>query len=94
MMAQLRFENHETPEEFCEILEKFNVALPLEPSPDDLGAVVDAQGRDVFTIDVNRERDDVEVLGIVAHLCMAINTCGGFKAIAAVVDEPEEAGAA
>ena len=60
----------------------------------DLGAVVDAQGRDVFTIDVNRERDDVEVLGIVAHLCMAINTCGGFKAIAAVVDEPEEAGAA
>lgn len=89
-MGQLRFETPETPEDFCNVLENFNVVLPVEPSSEDLGVLVDANGQAVLTIDVNRERDDVEVIGIVSHLCMAINAAGGYPVTEVIAEDPEK----
>jgi hypothetical protein len=86
-MSELRFENPETAEDLRGVLLNLDVVLPLHPSPDDLGVLLDVAGRDVLTIDVNNHRDDDQVVALTAYICMAINTCGGFRAIAAVVDD-------
>lgn len=88
-MTQLRFDNPETSEAFVAALNYQDVYLPLEPSEHECGVICDARGRDILTIDVNRERSDDQVTAITAYLCMAINTCGGYRAIAAIVAAPE-----
>lgn len=79
-MADLRTENPATTDEFRACLAAQDVELPLRLSEEDLGVVLDAKGRDIFTVDVNSERDDVQVGLIAQQLVLAINTCGGLKA--------------
>ena len=79
-MADLRFEKPETTEAFVQLLADQDVRLPVSLSPGELGVIVDANGRDVCTVDVNSERPDDQVLAIASWIEVAINTCGGFKA--------------
>ncbi|MCW5711321.1 MAG: hypothetical protein KIT21_29440 [Shinella sp.] len=60
-----------------------NVELPLQPSEHEAGVLLDAQGRDVITIDVNGARPDEEVVALTAYICMAVNQAGGFKVLRA-----------
>lgn len=65
---------------FRDALAKLNVKLPLNMDHDDIGAVADADGRLVFSVDSNRERSDAEVEQICHWIILACNTCGGFLA--------------
>jgi hypothetical protein len=80
-MADLRVENPKTTDQFNALLAARNVQLPLRLSEEDLGVVLDADGRDVFTVDSNGERPDAEVEMIAEWIVVAVNTCGGFKAV-------------
>ncbi len=79
-MADLRVENPRTTEQFVEALKREGVVLPLQPGED--GTILDATGRDILVVDVNRERPDDQVANIVLWLVLAANTCGGFVAVA------------
>jgi hypothetical protein len=65
-----------------------NVRLPLSLSRECPATIVDADGRDVATIDINRERPDPEAIKIALWLMMAVNLCGGHgsAALPAVAD--------
>lgn len=80
-MAELRIENPGTTEAFAAALAAVDVKLPVGPSPDDLGSVLDADGREVLVIDVNREKPDAQVEVIRLWIVLAVNTCGGFRAV-------------
>ncbi len=80
MMGTLVFSNNETTEQFLAKFAELNVSLPVNLSEGDLGVVVDAQGRDVFTVDSGGRRPDDQVEQIAHWIVCAINTCGGFKA--------------
>ncbi len=51
------------------------VTLPARASDDaeEIGVIVDVDGRDFITVDVNGERDDAEVAAIVAAVVTALN---------------------
>lgn len=59
------------------------VRLPLRISPECSATIIDADGRDVATIDMNRERPDAEAVQITLWIILAVNTCGGYSAAAA-----------
>lgn len=80
-MADLRIENPKTTEGFVEMLAVLNVKLPVSVSGEDVGVVLDADGNDVLTVDVNAARSDEQANGIAVMIMLAINTCGGFKAV-------------
>ena len=80
-MADLRVEDPKTTDQFVALLAERNVKLPLRLSEEDLGVVLDAKGRDVFTVDSNGERPDDEVEMIAGWIVLAANTCGGFGAV-------------
>ncbi len=65
-------------EKFTADLVAVNVALPLRYDETN-DTIFDAAGRPVCTIDVNRERPDIEVQKIAMWITLAVNTCGGFK---------------
>ncbi|MCT7667644.1 hypothetical protein [Shinella kummerowiae] len=90
-MGTTIYTNPNSPDGFAAVFLANNVELPLEPSSEDAGVLLDAQGRDVITIDVNGERPDEEVYALTAYLCMAINGAGGFKVLAATSSDPEDA---
>ena len=79
-MADLRMEDPKTTKEFVSALESAGVKLPLQCSPLDIGVILDLEGRDVVTVDVNGIRPDDEVCLIADWIVLAVNTCGGFKA--------------
>ncbi|MBB4185856.1 hypothetical protein GGE07_002506 [Sinorhizobium terangae] len=56
-----------------------NAELPLRLSEENIGVVLDAHGRDVFTIDVNNERPDEEVLAIAHLIVECVNAEAGFS---------------
>ncbi|WP_309086427.1 hypothetical protein [Chelativorans sp.] len=62
-----------TPEEFAAALARLGVRLPLNLSLEDTGVLVDADGRDVLTVDVNGERLDGEVHAIACLILRAVN---------------------
>ncbi len=80
-MAELRIENPKTTESFVEWLQQAGVKLPVRPSEEDLGVILDADGANVLVVDDNglRDNDDVEV--ITMAIVLAVNTCGAFKAV-------------
>lgn len=86
-MADLIIDNPKTPEAFVAALVALNVKLPLKFCETELGVLIDDDGRDVITLDVNRERPDDEVAAIAAYLVMAINAAGGLRAAAAVIHD-------
>lgn len=77
----LRIENPKTTEGFVERLRQSNVKLPLRPSEEDVGVILDAEGADVLTVDSNGDRENAEVEIITLMIVLAVNTCGGFKAV-------------
>jgi len=79
-MTDLRFENLATTDDFKALMAAAGVRLPLNLSADDVGVIVDADGRDVLTVDVDPERNDEDVLRIALWIITAVNTCGGFRA--------------
>ncbi|OWV94237.1 hypothetical protein ATY81_12355 [Rhizobium sp. R72] len=52
--------------------------LPLSLNPAEPGDVMDAKGRHVFVIDLNRERSDIEATEIAGLIVLAVNRCAGF----------------
>lgn len=79
-MTSLRFERSATTDAFAAELAALDVELPLRLSADDCGVVLDARGRDVFTVDVNAELPPEQVEAICQWIACAVNTCGGYRA--------------
>lgn len=76
----LRVETPAISTDFVVQLAAAGVKLPLHLSHEDTGVVTDDEGREVFSVDVKRERPDREVISIAALIVVAVNTCGGFRA--------------
>lgn len=62
------------PQPFAAQLMELDVSLPLAPHSSEIGVVVDAEGRAVFTVDVNRERPDGDVFQIAGAIAVAVST--------------------
>lgn len=82
-MADLRIENPKTTEEFVALLASAGVKLPLRLHDEDLGVVVDARGHNVLVVDENHARSDDQAEAIAQWIVLAVNTCGGFRAVTA-----------
>lgn len=54
-----------------------DVALPLRLSGADVGVILDAEGVDVVTIDVNRDRSDDQATAIATMIVAAVNRIAG-----------------
>lgn len=78
-MFDLHINPSKTTDEYRQILADLGVTLPLHPDPDDLGVIIDANGRDVATVDVEKERSDAAADQITTWIILAVNTCGGFQ---------------
>lgn len=59
------------------------IRMPLRHDTSHCGTIVDAAGRMVFVVDVNRERSDAEVADIAELLLLAINVHAGYPPEAA-----------
>lgn len=57
-----------------------DVELPLRVCDAHLGSVVDANGGEIFVVDVNNEWPDEQTRAVARMLVLAVNTAGGFKA--------------
>ncbi|MGH6865458.1 MAG: hypothetical protein ACREDO_04630 [Methyloceanibacter sp.] len=79
-MSDLRIENPATTAAFVERFAAFDVKLPLALHDEEVGSVIDADKREVFVVDVNRERTDGDAEMIATWIVLAVNTCGGFRA--------------
>lgn len=55
-----------------------DVAMPLRLDPENVGVILDDDGRDVITIDSNGDRDDDEADEIARIVMLALNKLGGF----------------
>ncbi|KKX24336.1 hypothetical protein [Rhizobium sp. LC145] len=67
--------------QFRQALADHGVNLPLQIADEDLATLIDADGKPVLVVDVDRERTDEDAAWIVGMIQVAVNTCGGFKAI-------------
>lgn len=79
-MADLRVENPTTTSALLERFAAAGVKLPLALHDEEVGSVIDADKREVFVVDVNRERTDGDAEMIATWIVLAVNTCGGFRA--------------
>jgi len=86
-MADLRVDSPRLSEDYVAAFARLGIRLPLDHAVDDAGEVVDDLGKSVFTVDVNHELADQVVEEIAALIILAVNTCGGFRAVAA--EDPE-----
>ncbi|MCJ8517795.1 MAG: hypothetical protein V7774_09070 [Pseudorhizobium pelagicum] len=66
------------PEEIRLPFDAHDVKLPLARSPDCLATLVDADGRDVLTLDVNNDRPDADVEALAQLILTIINTSAGL----------------
>lgn len=71
----------QTTEQFVAELAKLDVKLPLALHDEEVGSVIDADKREIFVVDVHSERPKHQVEQIASWIVMAVNTCGGFKAV-------------
>lgn len=78
--AHLRVTKPDTIAQFVAALADHGVKLPLLETDEDVGTLVDADGKPVLVVDVDRDRSDEDVAWIVGMIQVAVNTCGGFKA--------------
>lgn len=63
---------------FAREMATFGCRLPLSVDKDCRASLRDADGRNILTIDINRERPDAEAFGIAVFVMMAVNKSGGF----------------
>jgi hypothetical protein len=93
-LADILVEDAETSQDFAADLAALGVALPLTWSDSEPGAILDAAGNEICTVDVNRARPDAEAEALAAWIVCAVNTCAGFRAVAeadpACEDPPSE----
>lgn len=78
-VAEVGTETQAARAEFAALLAAQGVPLPVTLSPGEIGAIQDADGRDLCTVDVNGERPDDQVQAIARLIAVTINACGGFK---------------
>ncbi len=78
---KLQFTNAETTEQFVAELAKLHVKLPLSLHETETGSVIDATCREIFMVDPNCEWPEAEVEQVALWIILAVNTCGGFKAV-------------
>lgn len=69
-----------TPADIFAAFASLGVRLPLRLSDEDAGVVVDADGRDVLTVDVNGEIPDKDANGIAALAARIVNEAAGCTA--------------
>lgn len=81
-MAELRFVDPKNTEQFAALMADCGVLLPVSFSDDNPREIVDATGDCVCVIDVDHLHDYPTVLKRAAWIVTAINTCGGFRALA------------
>ncbi|WP_377299769.1 hypothetical protein [Rhizobium sp. SGZ-381] len=55
------------------------VTLPLRLSDEDIGVVLDADGRDVLTVDSNGERPDEQASAIALMIVSAVNAAASLE---------------
>jgi|GEM_PF-5664790 len=67
------------PDEVRLPFDAHDVKLPLARSPDCIATIVDADGRDVFTLDVNNDRADADVEALAEIILTIINSSAGVK---------------
>lgn len=79
-MAEMIVQNPENRSAVRAAFGDHGVKLPLRLSDDDIGVVLDDDGVDVFTVDVNNERQDDHASAIALFVVTCVNTCGGFSA--------------
>lgn len=65
-----------TSEGLAALLAELSVKLPLRLHGEDVGVVVDASLRDVFTVDVNSERPDQQAMKIAELIALTVNFHG------------------
>jgi hypothetical protein len=65
-------------EEFVAALDRLGIKLPLRLSEEDVGVVLDAEGRDVFTVDVNNGLSDAEATEIAELLVAGVHIGAGL----------------
>lgn len=75
----LRVESPRIASEFQSLLT--GCERPAPWSADGAACVIDANGRHVLTVDVNSELTDGQADELAAWICMAVNTCAGFRAV-------------
>lgn len=66
--------------DFGTVLSGLGIKLPLAPHDFDIGVIVDAEGHDILTVDVNNARPDEEVKAICQYVILACNICGSLRA--------------
>lgn len=69
----------ETPHTVVAAFEQVRVKLPLRLSDEDTGVILDDDGADILTVDVNGIRDDEQVTHIASLVVSAINLFAGLK---------------
>jgi len=62
------------------------VKLPLRPSESECGVVLDADGRDVLTVDSNGFQPDDQVSALATLIAACVNQSGGV-----ILPDPESA---
>jgi len=80
-MADLRVDSPATTGAYVAAMAQEGVTLPVIQGPDECGVIVDAVGVVVATVDVNNELPDDQVERITSWIILAVNTCGGFRAV-------------
>ncbi|RWN47161.1 MAG: hypothetical protein EOS03_12445 [Mesorhizobium sp.] len=78
---RLEIVNPGTTEAFVAALAGCGVKLPLALHSQEVGSVIDADNHEVFVVDVHSELSDEVTEYIASWLVLAVNTCGGFKAV-------------
>ncbi len=66
------------PDEVRLPFDAHDVKLPLSRSPDCIATLVDANGQDVLTLDVNNTRPDADVEALAELILTIINTSAGL----------------
>ena len=85
MTQQIDFADKAACKAFLDTIATLNVRLPLSVSCDHTGVVLDADERAVFTVDVENDRPDYQVIQIATLIAFAVNSCAGLCA-----DQPTE----
>lgn len=66
--------------QFNVCLSHLDVCTPLRLDPENVGVILDDDGRDFATVDVNGEREDGQADAIARLIVLALNRYGGFPA--------------
>jgi len=78
---KLEIVNADTTEAFVAALSGLGVKLPLALHDEEVGSVIDADKHEVFVVDVHSELPNEVAEHIASWIVLAVNTCGGFKAV-------------